>query len=89
MKFNYLPKDKGTHYVYTQVLCLCFYAAFLVVFPQYAIVCALAAVTVVAIGFEVYQGKTHTGKKDYKDAMWGILGATASFGSLWIYNALN
>ena len=89
MKFNYLPKDKGTHYVYTQVLCLCFYAVFLAVLPQYAVVCALAAVAAVALGFEKYQAVSKTGKEDYKDALWGILGAVASFGSLWIYSALN
>ena len=84
MKIKYLPSDKGTHYFYTQFLCILIYAALLIILPQYALIGALAITLLIALGFEKYQGITKTGVEDYQDAAWGMLGAISSFFTLWL-----
>jgi glycopeptide antibiotics resistance protein len=81
---KYVPSDKGTHYFYTQLLCIAFYAVLLLVLPKYAVILALILTLLVTIGVERYQGYTATGVEDPWDAAWGFCGAVVSFFTLWL-----
>ena len=81
---KYIPSDKGTHYFYTQLLCLCYYTALLLVLPKHAVVLALVLTLLTAIGVERYQGYTKTGCEERWDAIWGFCGGVVSFFSLWL-----
>lgn len=85
---KYVPSDKGTHWIYTQGVCVGFYLLFTLFAVAHPIWLTLICTLVVAIAVERYQGYSKTGVEDRWDAIWGFCGAVALFFPTWIHHYL-
>lgn len=76
---KYLPQDKGTHFVYNQLVAIVAYLLLLAFNIPNAVLVAIAFGLAVGISVELYQKKTGTGFPDVMDFLWGGLGVILAF----------
>lgn len=76
---KYIDHDKGTHFVYNQIVALVAYLALIVLNIPNPVLVAIAFGLAVGLSVELYQYKTKTGVPDVMDWVWGGLGVIIPF----------
>lgn len=76
---KYIAYDKGTHFVYNQLVAVVAYLLLLIMNIPNPITIAIAFGLAVGLAVELYQKKTGKGVADIKDWLWGTAGVLMAF----------